>query len=533
MNSKHIAALSFLLLSSHEIHAQAEPSQNGLALRDYIRNLKYNPFTLLAVQGDGTVRIDDNLLGEPTESGDEDNSGKITTCTRTTHSLKSNFDNIAIVQPTQGVIYPGALIKVNRAMLDGKPEAIQNLRRGPLTLRLKLPGLGDEGNLRIEEPSDGTVESAINRALDVWTSQNDTPESYKNASRSNYEVTEAYSSDQLAVKLGAAVGYMAFSGSAAFSVNSSSEKRIITAIYKQVFYTVSFDPPNGFTTEQFFHPSVTVEQAKQEFSDEAPLAYVASEDIGRLLMFKMEVSKSVSSLEAEAALKYGVAGFSVGVETKSKYEKILENSTINVITLGGNAAVSSQANSAKGVADLKNIIQGENAIFSRNNPGSAIGYTIKFVKDNSIAKLGSTTEYTATECNSFDSRWIRVENRGAFILDKFILTYDTPERFRECKLKPPAGTPAWNGWTRRCDRNSNEYQPVVTLEHGGGGAWKWFVPGDATNVLLRANVVAGYQRKKWLDDPNKDFNVCYITKGTTLIYSKDFEVVLPGMDGCY
>jgi thiol-activated cytolysin len=514
-----------------ETTVATDNAENGPAIREYISGLEYNPYLLLAVQGDGTVKVDDKPIGAPNKTEEADDSGKITTCTRTTHSLKANFENVAIVQPTQGIIYPGALIKVNKAMLDGQPEAIQDLKRGPLTLRLKLPGVGSEGNLKIDEPSDGTVETAINHALDVWTSNNNTPESYKNASRSNYEVTEAFSSDQLAVKLGASVGYMSLSASAGFGFSSSNEKRTVIAIYKQIFYTVSFDPPNGFTADKFFDPSVTLDEAKAAFDNKSPIGYVADESWGRLLMFKMETSKNTSSVDAEAALKFGIGALNVGVESKNNYEKILSNSQINVITLGGNAAVSSTANSAKSADDLRAIIEGENAIFSKNNPGSPIGYTIKFVKNNGIAKMGSTTEYTATECNVFESRFVRVENGGAFAINQFILSYDIGKKAEQCKNKPQDGTSERNEFNKKCDRNNPEYKPDVVLEHGGGGAWKWEVPGNATNVKLVGNVMAGYQRVKWLDDPKTDFNVCYFTTGTTLS-SSEFEKRIKGQSGC-
>jgi thiol-activated cytolysin len=73
---------------------------------------------------------------------------------------------------------------------------------------------------------------------------------------------------------------------------------------------------------------------------------------------------------------------------------------MELIVLGGNAAVSSSAVSARNANDLVPIIEGENAVYSRNNPGVPISYTIRYLKDNSLAKLGYFTEYTATECSA-------------------------------------------------------------------------------------------------------------------------------------
>lgn len=46
---------------------------------------------------------------------------------------------------------------------------------------------------------------------------------------------------------------------------------------------------------------------------------------------------------------------------------------------------------------LREVIQGENAIYSANNPGVPIAYSVHNLNDNSLAKLGYTNEYTATE----------------------------------------------------------------------------------------------------------------------------------------
>jgi len=46
------------------------------------------------------------------------------------------------------------------------------------------------------------------------------------------------------------------------------------------------------------------------------------------------------------------------------------------------------------------IITGDNAVYSRNNPGVLIAYAVKYLKDDKVAKLGYTTEYTATECSA-------------------------------------------------------------------------------------------------------------------------------------
>lgn len=98
------------------------------------------------------------------------------------------------------------------------------------------------------------------------------------------------------------------------------------------------------------------------------------------------------------------AGAQVDGSLIARYEKILENSEVEVVTLGGNAAVASEAVTARSAGDLAPIITGENAVYSRENPGVPISYTVKFLQDDQLAKFGYTTQYTATECQAIQTQ---------------------------------------------------------------------------------------------------------------------------------
>ncbi len=54
----------------------------------------------------------------------------------TNHNLKENFENIAILRPISGVIWPGALVKGNQSMMDGLPNPI-TLPLAPVTFSIE------------------------------------------------------------------------------------------------------------------------------------------------------------------------------------------------------------------------------------------------------------------------------------------------------------------------------------------------------------------------------------------------------------
>jgi thiol-activated cytolysin len=401
------------------------------SLRRYIQGLKYDPRKLLAVSGDGGTLLTDEPKAEPTKTRKKGDK-TIIRCLTTERSLKKNFDEVAILQPTKGVIYPGALIYADKSLTDGKPRPLTGLPRNPIDLRLDLPGLRKEGSFTIADPTNGKVESALNEALDFWNNSTSFKDGYINPSRSSFDSTQAFSSEQLALSLGFNAKWASGDASAQFKYASSAEKNVIVAVYKQVFYSVTFDAPN--LPEQFFDSSVTPEEAKEVFAASPDMAtdqllvpsYVSSVDYGRIIMFRMETDKSTKSVDAQAAFKYVGGSFSVSAEAKAAYDNIIKNSSITVVLMGGSAEVSSQLNAAKNVEDLQAIIRGKNAVYSKNNPGVPIAYTVKFLKDNDIAKMGATTDYRTEECQVLNNRYVKILHNGAYF-GEFRVTWDNED----------------------------------------------------------------------------------------------------------
>lgn len=120
-----------------------------------------------------------------------------------------------------------------------------------------------------------------------------------------------------------------------------------------------------------FGPEVTLRQVASAFGSDARPAYVASVTYGRIILFRMETSSSYTSAEVEGAFKYA-AGAEYDGSLEATYQEILSNAAVEVVTLGGNAATASETVTARSAGDLVPIITGENAVYSRSNPGVPI-----------------------------------------------------------------------------------------------------------------------------------------------------------------
>ena len=376
-----------------------------------LSNLSYDANNLLNVQNTGglpNVR-DSKKIRESSEPI----RGNLVQCTTVQYNLKNNFSEISILQPTNGIVYPGALVVANQELLDGVPMPIR-LDRAPMTLRLDLPGMGENGTVKIDDVSNSSVQSGIDNALQWWN-ENASPEGYANATYASYNSSAYYSSSQLALDVGMSLQWAGRGDvSAQFSFNTSTKERSAMMVFKQIYYTVTMDEPSS--PGAVFGKDVTPEQIQQAISSETPPAYISTVFYGRILMFRMTTTEKSTDAELQGAFNYASGRKNASGDLRVKYENILQKSTIQVTAIGGNAATTTEAIVAASSGNFnlfKSVISGENAVFSERNPGVPIAYKALFLKDGALVKLGYATDYKIETCKSseFVHKSINYRNR--------------------------------------------------------------------------------------------------------------------------
>ncbi len=375
-------------------------SPDANSINEYIANLSYNADELLNVQETGGLSSERTITYE-TDSITAPVMGTVYDCYVRDYDLESNFDDVAILRPTNGIIYPGALVKGNQGMLDGAPDPFA-IGRAPVTLRLDLPGIGENGNIVVNDPAQNTeVQTGLDEALEWWN-DNAYQDGYVNASNSTCQAATSYESTQLSFDIGLNAEWATGAVAAQFNYESNTERRVASIAFKQVFYTVTMNTPLSPGT--VFGSNVSLEQVQAIMNSENPPAYVASVAYGRIIMVRMETTNMDTSINLEAVLEYSSGVNNATGDLAVTYDQILQNSSVSIVTLGGNAEVASSAVDAasieNGPGGLNYIITGENAVYSRTNPGVPIGYTVRYLKDNSLAKMGYTTEYRIEQCGS-------------------------------------------------------------------------------------------------------------------------------------
>ncbi|MBW1297478.1 thiol-activated cytolysin family protein [Aquimarina litoralis] len=381
--------------SKDEDAIPAEPTNpEASTINEFIKNLDYDANELLGVEETGG----EALLKTPGETTTDESydSGVETTCVSIDYNLKANFEDVAILRPTSGIVWPGALVIGNQTMRDGLPEPFQ-IARAPMTLRLDLPGIGEQGNILVEDVRNSVVEAKIDEALEWWNA-NAYQEGYVNPSNSSYAASTSYSSKQMSLEVGMNTEWATGDVSAQFNYETTSTRRVAIMVFKQVFYTIKMDIP--LDPSDVFAADVPFSKIESAFNSSTPPAYVHSVNYGRIIMFRMETTAEATESELTGAFNYASGVTSASGDVEAKYKEILSESNITTVTIGGNAAVASEAVSAQNFGDLQTIIKGQNAVYSRDNPGVPIAYTIRFLKDNSLAKMGYATDYVALNCTA-------------------------------------------------------------------------------------------------------------------------------------
>jgi thiol-activated cytolysin len=348
---------------------------------------------------------------------------------------------VSILTPTQGVVFPGSLVKANAELIDGKPQRISALegKSARATLSINLPGLGDKSSVRVANPTDANVRKAIDTTTRYWLenvarkSSDKGSDGFAISSRMSFEVATAYSEQQVAVQLGVAGGKGLISGSTDVSVGSTSKKRVVYALYKQVFYTVSCNPPRR--PSDLMGRKVTLDDVKREMTADEPPAYVQSVSYGRVVMLRMETSWSNTETDVQGALRFGSgATAKLDIKTKNKFKEILENSSITVVSIGGSAKAAGKVMDAKTPEALAEFIR-KRTEFTKDNPPEPIAYTVLFLKDNRVAKMGHTTDYTEVNSKIYTNGYVEFVHKGAYVADFGVLYQEY--------VKGPTGKWSW------------------------------------------------------------------------------------------
>ena len=289
-----------------------------------------------------------------------------------------------IVPPTgsEGAIYPGALVQ-GKSVSEGEPVLIpiyDKRKTGRISLNVVS---GDKSGIseEIRTFTKSEVGEAMNRIIG----------NYKSGFPANTAITyrAVHTLDEMAYHLGLDASVLRENFEPACRRTATTK---IMVRLSQIFFTMTYDQPG---INDMFTTRLSVDELQRYCGTGNPPAYISSVSYGRCFVLLYE-SQAVSEpvLTATISGVYCNEKDTLGITPRQR--DIFKNkiSNVTLLQIGGNA----EAGLATVFGDFNKlrefIING--AEVSPQNVGAPISYHIKYLHDNTDAKLSNTLKYKVT-----------------------------------------------------------------------------------------------------------------------------------------
>lgn len=383
----------------------APPAPGGID--EFVRGLDYDPTKVL-------TRVGDEITSVPPTTGKLD-GGRFTVVERHKRDLKSGTADLAAVNAAADAVFPGALVRVDSTLVEGRPTVL-SAPRGPATISVDLPGMvGASNAITVPQATKAVARGAVSSLLERWNA--DIAPKYPNiAANYSHDLADAYSSLQLQSKLGFGVEAVADKLDIDFEAISSGKKQATVASFRQIFYTASVDEPTA--PSDFFAKGTGVSALTgQGVSAAAPPGYVSSVSYGRQIFVKMETTST--STKVKAAFKAVYEGQKI--EPGTEIDRIVKSSSFRGVVLGGSAP--GHIKVLSGSLDTMRAAIEKESNYNRENPGSPISYTVRFLKDNRQAAASTVGQYVETTVTSYTEGRLVLNHTGAYVA-RFAISWD-------------------------------------------------------------------------------------------------------------
>jgi thiol-activated cytolysin len=300
-------------------------------------------------------------------------------CTSRTYEWAPGREESLLMNPSAEVITPGSLLRAE-SITEGAYTPII-AARNPVCISLSMTNINGSPKDIIEDPSKySSAQEGIQRLLSREINGNTTAQMTK-------ETEKIYSYEQAKVALGANYKGFGFDVSASFDYTNTNIKSRYMVKFYQNYYSISIDLP---AKPSDFFSEVPESILLGSYSP----VYVSSIKYGRVVLFLLESEKSESEMNAKIEASFNAFASSGGIDASTHLKEVMESSTMKLFVVGGGAPDAARINSPE---DVEEFIQ-SGANFSNQSPGVPIAYTLRFLKDNSVARVVMNSTYTVRQC---------------------------------------------------------------------------------------------------------------------------------------
>lgn len=297
------------------------------------------------------------------------------------------FDEVVALDALSDAVWPGAILQ-GRSLISSAPAPI-GLKRSPVTITvtgLTAATSGVRLSKQVVSPSLGSIEQAISDLLQQKFNS-------KQAADMQVYAQQTYSFEHAMLSIGVNVSWLTGSVKASLQGSFTNENQSYVISVTQRYYSVSSEAPSS--PASFLASSVGVEDLKRYTGADNPPVYVSTVSYGRRLVLMAQTTKKQRDLSAQLQVSAG----NVSVNSSFSMSELLKNSTITALVLGGSGTAAAQLIGTFVGSDTDKMkaldaYLRDGANWSVNSPGVPIGYTVRYLCDNSLATQSFTTDYT-------------------------------------------------------------------------------------------------------------------------------------------
>jgi hypothetical protein len=301
-------------------------------------------------------------------------------CTTAQAEFGPEYESVKNLDPQGGVIFPGAVLNYTSVQNGSYIPIIGNRR--PITLSISLSNITGEVSRTVENPSLSSVREAILEILKSKTGGG-------TAASISWSQKEIYSKEHFRLAVGGNYGNLFFDIDANYSYSSTEVLGRFLFEFTQEYYSIDMNPPKP-GMEHFFGGETDCSQV----GGESPV-YVSSVKYGRKVFLLVESNEFGYSHMASIKGSFDAFFSSGGISVDATLSKLMNQKSIKAVIIGGPAA--DAVKTVNNVESLKEyLLNGAN--FNENSPAVPLSYTLRFVDDNSIAKLVLYDKFTIRDC---------------------------------------------------------------------------------------------------------------------------------------
>jgi hypothetical protein len=289
------------------------------------------------------------------------------------------YQEVISLDPQGTVIYPGGMLNY-KSFQDGTYIPIVGARK-PIVVSISLSNINGLVSQKITDPSLSSFREAMQKILQSKVTG-------ATAAKIAWHQTTVYTEKQFRLSIAGNFGSLWADVSGQYNYNNKEIIGRFFLEFTQEYYSVDMDLPKP-GMDNFFDRVECVQAGGI-----SPV-YVSSVKYGRKAFLMIE-SKTIDNSQA-AEIKASFDGFfaSGGINSDLTLQRLINEKSIKGVIIGGPSYEGIKAITS--VGSLKDyLLAGAN--FNESSPGVPLSYTLRFVNDNSIAKLAMYDEFTIRDC---------------------------------------------------------------------------------------------------------------------------------------